>query len=62
MEADVEKALRQVLRAGKTPLFERIEARVAPPEPSVPDLEIPVVELAPYDDLLLGCTTAEEGR
>jgi hypothetical protein len=61
MEADVEKALREVLRAGEIPLFERIEARVAPPEPSVPDLEIPVVELAAYDDLL-GCTAPEEGR
>jgi len=61
METDVEKALREVLQAGELPLFERIEARVAPPEPSVPDLEMPVVELAPYDELL-GSTTREEIR
>ncbi len=61
METDVEVALRKIIRAGELPLFERIEARVAPPEPSVPDLEIPVVELMPYDELL-GSATVEEAR
>jgi len=61
METDVEKALREVLRTGELPLFERIEARVAPPEPSVPDLEIPIVDIDLYDGLL-GSTTLEEVR
>jgi len=52
MEADVARALRETLDAGEIPLFEHIEAMVAPREPSPPEIEIPEVELSSYDDLL----------
>ncbi len=52
MEADVAVALRGVLDTGEIPLFEHIEARVAPRDPSPPVLKIPTVELAGYDQLL----------
>jgi len=52
MEADVAKALEETLAAGEIPLFEHIEAKVAPRDPSPPALEVPEVELSSYDDLL----------
>jgi len=52
MEADVAAALSEVLDAGELPLFERIESLVAPREPSLPEVEIPAVELDGYDGLL----------
>ena len=52
MEADVAKALEETLAAGEIPLFEHIEAKVAPRDPSPPALEVPEVELGGYDDLL----------
>ena len=52
METDVARALRETLDAGEIPLFEHIEAMVAPREPSLPKVEVPEVELSSYDELL----------
>lgn len=52
MEAEVDAALRAILDAGEVPDFETVEARVAPREPSVPEIEVPDVELSSYDTLL----------
>jgi len=52
MESEVAKALRETLDHGEVPLFEHIEAMVAPREPSLPVVEIPEVELSGYDDLI----------
>ncbi len=52
MEADVAQALEETLSAGEIPLFEHIEAMVAPREPLVPELNVPEVELSSYDELL----------
>jgi hypothetical protein len=54
MEADVQAALREILAAGEIPEFEAVEARVAPRQPEVPEIELPEVELSSYDGLLDG--------
>jgi transposase InsO family protein len=54
MESDVEAALREVLDAGGVPDFAAVEARVAPRAPAVPEVHVPAVDLAGYDDLLAG--------
>lgn len=54
MEADVAAALEEILAAGEVPDFAVVEARVAPREPEVPEIQIPEVELESYDDLLGG--------
>ena len=53
METDVAEALRVALDGGVLPLFELIEAKVAPRDPSPPPLEIPDVDLSGYDELLV---------
>jgi len=52
MESEVAEALRETLDSGEVPLFEHIEAMVAPREPLLPVVEIPEVELSGYDDLI----------
>lgn len=52
METDVEEALGQILASGAVPSSDLVKARVAPEQPSVPDLAASTVDLVTYDDLL----------
>lgn len=52
MEGDVEEALGQILASGAVPSADLVKARVAPEQPSAPDLPTPTVDLVTYDDLL----------
>lgn len=57
MESDVEVALQLQLDAGIVPSADEIRDRVAPIELEIPDIPVPVAELAEYDGLL--CAPAE---
>ena len=52
MESDVEAALELLLDAGDTPSSQKVKALVAPEPASLPELEVPSVELGSYDELL----------
>lgn len=52
MESDVETALRALLDSDTRPTFDLVRARVAPPAPSAPALDVPAVDLSSYDAIL----------
>lgn len=52
MESEVEQALQQQMASGSLPSAEEIQDLVEPVEPEVPELAVPVAELATYDELL----------
>jgi transposase InsO family protein len=52
MEADVEAALELLLSAKRLPRLDDVKALVAPERPSIPDLDVPQVDLGEYDELL----------
>lgn len=52
MESEVEGAISQLLASGAVPRADLVKARVAPQQPTVPDLPAPTVELSKYDELL----------
>lgn len=52
MESEVELALELLLDGGQTPLADAVKALVAPAKPEVPELAVPPVSLAEYDELL----------
>jgi hypothetical protein len=52
MESEVEEALQRQLDAGAMPNADEVRNRVAPPELEIPNITVPVAELATYDDLL----------
>jgi hypothetical protein len=51
-EADVEAALALLLESGAPPAFDAVRDLVRPPQPPVPALPPPVLDLAAYDRLL----------
>ncbi|HEX5107617.1 MAG TPA: IS21 family transposase [Vicinamibacterales bacterium] len=57
MESAVEQVLVDMLTAGAMPCAESIRSRVAATRPEVPDLPAPTVELAAYDEHLVGLDT-----
>ena len=52
MECDVEAALTLLLDASDLPRADTVKALVRPDSPSVPDLDLPAVDLGAYDALL----------
>lgn len=52
MECEVEAALEALLEAGESPCAEAVRDLVQPAEATVPELELPVVDLSSYDSLL----------
>jgi len=52
MESDVEAALELLLDAGETPSSQKVKTLVAPEPASLPELDIPSVDLGGYDALL----------
>lgn len=52
MEATVEAVLSEMLANGQAPRFDRVRERVAPAPSPLPALDVPRVDLAPYDALL----------
>lgn len=61
MEAEVETALQLLLDANEIPSADQVRELVAPEAPTVPLLEVPQVDLTPYD-ALLGQAAAEVAR
>ena len=53
MESQVEEALDLLLNEHELPLADRVKELVDPPEPQVPDLTVPVIDLCMYDALLI---------
>lgn len=52
-EAEVETALSLLLEAGKLPTFDAVRDLVSPSEHrAVPEIEKPILDLSPYDQLL----------
>lgn len=54
MEADVERALETLLAAGEPFEYATVRALAAPPEPVVPEVQVPEPDLRVYDALLVG--------
>lgn len=54
MEADVERALEELLARGERPDFAAVKALAAPEKPTVPQINIPAPDLTVYDRLLAG--------
>jgi hypothetical protein len=54
MEADVERALEELLARGERPDFAAVKALAAPEKPTVPQINIPPPDLTVYDRLLAG--------
>lgn len=52
MECEVETALAIMLDDGQTPTADAVKALVSPVTPEAPDLDVPIVDLATYDELL----------
>lgn len=54
MEADVERALEELLARGERPDFAAVKDLAAPEKPTVPQINIPEPDLTVYDRLLAG--------
>jgi hypothetical protein len=52
MECDVEAAVAMLLEAGQLPDADTVKALVSPEPPAIPELDIPAVDLAAYDELI----------
>jgi hypothetical protein len=52
MESEVERVLGEILTSGAIPNADVVKKRVAPQQPTVPDLPAPIIDLGTYDELL----------